>query len=216
MRVIEPLLRLVYPERCAACDAFVLEPGLCGVCAESLYPVPPACPRCAEPLLGPVSTTCFRCRTSPPPFGRVYAAYRYGGELATAIRRWKYGGPHGAGRLDLGRSLAPLLVDTLRKAARETGAELLVPVPLAPGRLRQRGFSQAQVLAGATLRLLTPEERPAGMTSMKHRLTEAAPAGAPTANQVFFGIYSSMQLSRPKIEAISAARIHIPFLIWRQ
>jgi ComF family protein len=48
-----------------------------------------------------------------------------------------------------GRYLAPLMGELLREelAARPVQADLVVPVPLAPGRLRRRGFNQALLLA---------------------------------------------------------------------
>jgi ComF family protein len=70
-----------------------------------------------------------------------------------------------------GRYLAPLMGELLcdALARRPVQAEVVVPVPLAPGRLRQRGFNQAALLAehvrtrlGATLvgDALTRQERP--------------------------------------------------------
>jgi ComF family protein len=48
-----------------------------------------------------------------------------------------------------GRYLAPLMGELLREEleARPVQADLVVPVPLAPGRLRSRGFNQALLLA---------------------------------------------------------------------
>jgi ComF family protein len=143
--VLDALLELVFPERCPACDAPTGgAPGLCAGCAESLYPLGAACPRCAEPEQAPIPVTCFRCLTRPPPFRRVVAPWRYGGELAVALRRAKYGGGGEAGRPELVRPLAAHLAPALVAAAR--GMDRIVPVPLHPRRLRQRGFPQAQRL----------------------------------------------------------------------
>jgi ComF family protein len=136
------LLELLYPERCAACDALCGAPGLCERCAGSLYATSPCCPVCALPEETPRAVTCRRCRRSPPPFAQTVAPWRYGGELAVAIRRMKYGGARG-GLPELARPLAALLAPALPAA----GAEVVVPVPLSPGRLVARGFSQAHLLA---------------------------------------------------------------------
>jgi ComF family protein len=142
-RVIARLLELVYPPRCPACDApRPAADALCGACALSLYPVGVACPRCAEPLAGPVAHLCRRCATAAPPLARAVAAYRYGGQLAVALRRLKY-----QRRADIARDLAPLFAATLRPAAAD--ADLVVPIPLHWTRLSQRGFNQAQLLAVA-------------------------------------------------------------------
>jgi ComF family protein len=135
---------LLFPSACAACDELVAEGrSFCERCAGSLYPIGPACPRCALPTEGAIATECRRCRRVPPPFAAVSAGYRFGGELATAIRRFKYGGKDRSGRRDLARPLASLLGPLL--AARPSC--LVVPVPLSPRRLAERGFSQALELA---------------------------------------------------------------------
>ncbi len=139
---------LLFPEKCPACDALGDgRLGLCDRCAASLYPVGACCPRCALPEEGP-GVLCRRCAKLPPPFERVVAPWRYGGELAVALRRLKFGGPGGGGRGELARPLA-----TLWRGTWPPEADMVAPVPLHPSRLRVRGFGQAQALAEAARRL---------------------------------------------------------------
>jgi ComF family protein len=146
--VIDALLELLYPERCPACDAFTDgRPALCERCAMSLYALGAACPRCAEPETAPTPVPCFRCVRAPPPFARAWVPWRYGGELAAAVRRWKYGGAGGGGRPELSRPLAALAADALAAAALDV--DVIVPVPLHRARRRARGFSQAEALVRA-------------------------------------------------------------------
>src|SRR5262249_51228280 len=140
------MLGLFFPERCPACDALAPAPGLCEGCAVALYPTAPCCPVCALPEESAV--TCRRCRLSPPPFQAVIAPWRYGGELAIALRRFKYGGAGGAGRPELARPLGALLAPALAGL----WVDVVVPVPLHAARLRERGFSQAHALAAAARR----------------------------------------------------------------
>jgi ComF family protein len=68
----------------------------------------------------------------------------YGAQVAVALRNIKYrGAAHACG--PLGRLLTPLL---------RTGGpvDLVVPVPLHPRRLRERGYNQAALLARAAIR----------------------------------------------------------------
>ena len=147
--MIGEILELLYPERCPACDAFTDgRVGLCERCAVSLYPLGPACPRCAEPEAAPVPVVCFRCVRDAPSFARAWVPWRYGGELAVAIRRWKYGGPHASGRPELSRPLAAMAALALAAAALDV--DTIVPVPVHAHRRRERGFSQAERLVGAT------------------------------------------------------------------
>ncbi len=158
---------LIYPDRCPACDAWLppaAVPGLCGTCAVSLYPLGVACPVCAEPQEALVPLRCRPCRRDPPPFRRIVAPWRYGGELAVAVRRMKYGGggstdggarTDGAGgraargRADLLRPLASMLRPTYASLIVEDTIDVVIPVPLYPRRLRDRGFSQAHELLRA-------------------------------------------------------------------
>lgn len=82
---------------------------------------------------------CSMCLSSPPSFQRIDTLYEYGGPLATAILKFKYApAPH----------LAKSLSELLHQASCE-GMDYIIPVPLHPKRLTQRGFNQAALLAKA-------------------------------------------------------------------
>jgi ComF family protein len=155
------VLQLLWPARCAACDAVLGSdaPVMCPLCAPSLVPVSHACRWCALPqLAGPLSGDgcCARCARRAPPFSRALAGFEYGEALAAAIVRMKHGDrPDVAGRL--GRLLAAPLAAALEL---EGGAvDAVVPVPLHARKLRRRGFNQALELAKAALVRL-PVARP--------------------------------------------------------
>src|SRR5262245_24638572 len=97
------MLEWLFRPQCAACGAAMPRPApLCAICAASLVELGPACPRCAEPVgAGPVGAddacegmgpACRRCRDAPLPLERIAAPWRFGGQLATAIRRLKFAG----------------------------------------------------------------------------------------------------------------------------
>src|SRR5262249_56936842 len=74
------------------------------------------------------------------PEGGVVSFGLYGGALATAIRRFKYDD-----RPDLARPLGSLLVlAALHPLAQ---GDVVVPVPLHPRRLTERGYNQAALIA---------------------------------------------------------------------
>jgi ComF family protein len=70
----------------------------------------------------------------------VRAPFAYQGAARTAVLTLKF---------KSGRYLAPLMGELLREhlECRPLQADVVVPVPLAPRRLRQRGFNQAVLLA---------------------------------------------------------------------
>ncbi len=137
------MLDLLFPSRCAACDAAGESP-LCALCAQTLVAVPPGCPVCGAPQdesLLPVlrPRRCPNCRVHPPRFAFASAPYLHGGALADAIHRLKYGG-----REDLAPALGVLF-----EACAIPKSDVLAPIPLHPRRLRQRGYDQAALLARA-------------------------------------------------------------------
>jgi ComF family protein len=135
------LLDWIFQPGCAACDRLVAAgQPLCAGCELSLYDSEGACPRCAEPSGGPLDLLCPRCRAAPPAFAALTAPFRFGGQLAVALRRLKF-----HRRREVARALGPLLAGPLARAA--AGADLIVPVPLHWRRRSARGFNQAQLLA---------------------------------------------------------------------
>jgi ComF family protein len=141
--MLDLALSTLFVPRCSACDERVApDEPLCAACAASLEPLGPACPRCAEPLEAPDPVVCARCRRHPPPFEAVVAPWRYGGELAAALRRMKLSGVPA-----IGRELAPLVAPFLAAAIDAAAIDVVVPVPLHWRRLARRGFNQAQVIA---------------------------------------------------------------------
>ncbi|WP_263144476.1 ComF family protein [Pseudomonas sp. RIT-PI-AD] len=143
---------------CQLCGAQADHPRapICNGCQADLPWLRASCQVCALPL--PVAgQTCGACLKRPPAFARVEAPWRYGFPLDSLITRFKHQAdwPHG-------RLLGELLAEHLRHAFDEhlPRPDLLLPVPLAAGRLRQRGFNQAEMLAGWLAReLALPVER---------------------------------------------------------
>jgi ComF family protein len=143
------LLDFFLPRLCLFCGGVVAESAavaVCGDCEGTIEWVEsPVCPCCG--LIFPVregeDRLCGACRTEPPPFTRARAAAVYEGPVAKAVTRFKFG-----------RQMAylPVMQHWLqipRCAELAADADLLVPVPLHPRRLRHRGFNQALLLAQA-------------------------------------------------------------------
>lgn len=84
---------------------------------------------------------CRRCHERPLPLGAIFAPWLYGGALAEAIVRLKF-----HRRVELARTLAPLIAPVLAAAAQASGATLIAPVPLHWTRRLSRGFDQSRLL----------------------------------------------------------------------
>jgi len=82
-----------------------------------------------------------------------HAVFEYGGAVATAIVRFKY-----AGRSDLAPRFSGIMAAAAALVAPEV--DLVVPVPLHPRRLVERGFDQAALLGAPIARRLGIEHAP--------------------------------------------------------
>jgi len=108
----------------------------------------PFCPSCAATLLP------MRC-----PDAGAMAAFVYVGAVARALGRLKSGR-----RVDLARPLGDLLWRALEPRSRALRGVVVVPVPLHPARLAERGFNQSGLLAGRVARRLGAPLWPSALT----------------------------------------------------
>lgn len=152
---MKPLLRWildsVLPPSCLVCSEPVEADGqFCLACFKRVnFITPPFCACCGvpfgfqQPEVG--DTLCSACRSAPPAYHIARAAIRYDETAKQMILPFKYGD-----RAEAAQNLARLM----RRAgsAMLQDADLLVPVPLHPTRLRQRRYNQAGLLASALAR----------------------------------------------------------------
>lgn len=128
------------PSRCLLClETLTTGDALCSGCSRDLPWIGAHCRRCALPL--PVDGLCGPCQRETPSYDSVSAPLIYGTPVDALLRGLKF-----HDRLDYARTLAGFVADQVRVSAVEMPT-LLVPVPLHPRRLRERGFNQAAQLA---------------------------------------------------------------------
>jgi len=162
--VLDGLLNLFYPEECFVCAEAVSRHRDCGVCphcwerALALRIRPPRCACCGLPFqsfdYGP-DHLCGGCMLELPPYAGARSFGYYTGELGRVIQELKFRGRRGlAGRL------APLLAAAYAETWADGDFDLLAAVPLHPGRKRERGYNQSELLARALARLLDIPCRP--------------------------------------------------------
>jgi ComF family protein len=129
-------LAALCPQRCFACGAASGAQVLCAPCQARLPGVGvPRCPVCGlRTVLGEVCGDCLR---HPPAFDRTQAALDYAFPADRLIQAFKY-----RERLAVGRLLVACMAGLPAPEA-----DLVMPMPLHPERLRARGFNQALELA---------------------------------------------------------------------
>lgn len=129
---------------CLLCDEPALQPHpVCVPCESELPWLDEPCRICALPL--PMDgLLCGQCARRRPAFRQVEAPWHYGFPVDALITRFKHQRSWPLGRLMaqmLGNWLAHRFAEDLPRPA------VLLPVPMAAKRLRQRGYNQAQMLA---------------------------------------------------------------------
>jgi ComF family protein len=125
--------------QCAVCRGWC-RGALCGDCIARHAAIVPRCPRCGLRVAGEVPA-CAACIAEPPPFVRACCAVDYGFPWDRLIGRFKFGG-----EVELAGAWAELLLRALPTQERAAVAGVL-PIPLAPRRLAERGYNQAWEVA---------------------------------------------------------------------
>lgn len=142
--VFAPVIDLIYPPRCPLCgEALAAQEGLCASCwSELVIPGEPACAKCQRPfdnVAATAETICGPCLAAPPLHDGIAAATLYNDPSRRLVLAFKHGR-----RIALAPMLARLMTPRLPEIDESW---LVVPVPLHPRRLWQRGFNQAALLA---------------------------------------------------------------------
>lgn len=127
---------------CLLCQAASGDRLLCAACERELPSTASACPRCA--LAGSSNAECGACIAAAPHYDASRAAFIYAYPVDALIQALKYGG-----ELALAGLFAQKLYQRIGPAA---GVDLIVPLPLHPARLAERGFNQAAEIAKALSR----------------------------------------------------------------
>lgn len=137
---------------------------VCENCLESIHPIDGGlCSICGERLVSPHAyrgehgeAGCGLCQRLEQPFTKAAAYGSYESGLRDLIHMLKYQQVRPAANV-LGRMLAEVMAG-LEPCWAEAHL-LVVPVPLFPGKLRQRGFNQAELIARVALQLAPSRER---------------------------------------------------------
>lgn len=159
------------PGQCAVCHDWPARP-VCDACVVRFAPPTRRCRRCALPVTADAAC-CAECLRRPPPLDACVAACAYVWPWSECIAQFKFQGEAGwAG------TLATLMRNAPGADSALGACGLVLPMPLAPARLSERGFNQALALArklapdrtDATLLLRTRETPPQSGLARAERL----------------------------------------------
>jgi len=134
----------VLPQDCHLCGSASGDSLLCAACTAELPRLPQAlCPRCTLP--SPTGEVCGRCQKHPPHFDRMIAAFPYAFPIDRLVQQLKYGHQ---------LALASWLGEQLAEQCEGIEANLIIPMPLHPERMAERGFNQSVEIARPVARRL--------------------------------------------------------------
>jgi len=150
-----------FGEDCLLCAGRSGPELLCADCAADLPPLPDHCPRCALP--SPCGSLCGTCIASPPHFDGTTALWLYEFPCDRLVQALKY-----RARLALASFFARSLASRPLPES-----DLLIPMPLHPERLGQRGFNQAVEIARSLARRTGLAARPRGARRVVHTAPQA-------------------------------------------
>jgi ComF family protein len=135
--------QILLPQDCLLCQGASGNRLLCEACARELPTSASACPRCAAAGAG--DAECGACLADPPHYDASRAAFVYAYPTDALIQSLKYGGQ---------LALAGLFARELHRRIGHAGrVDLIMPLPLHPRRLAERGFNQAAEIARVLSRL---------------------------------------------------------------
>lgn len=118
--------------------------NICVPCSAYLPILPQCCPQCAQFLpSNKIQTKCGQCLSNPPPFDATYARFPYEAPIIQIIIKLKF--QH---QLSYAQALGEMFMDALPSwYAHQPLPDLIIPIPLHPQRLCERGFNQALEIA---------------------------------------------------------------------
>jgi ComF family protein len=156
-------LDLFFPQRCLGCG----NEGelICPNCLKSLPRImPPVCPRCGKPQSSGI--LCSGCVSRQTEIQGIRSPLRFEGLVREAVHQLKYKNIR-----SLSVPLAMLLSEYLQN--NPLPVQVLVPVPLHPKRLKERGYNQSGLLASELGRLIKIPVVDDCLARLKYRLPQA-------------------------------------------
>ena len=136
----------IFKQNCVLC-ASCIESNIANnhaVCKPCLNDLPwhpkISCPQCGLASSGMV---CGSCLNSPPDFDATISVFSYAYPVDAMMLRYKYGS-----MLNLGSTFGEFLAEkTALDALNHNHVDLIIPMPMHPQRLKERGFNQALEIA---------------------------------------------------------------------
>lgn len=134
---LDNLSNAIFRQNCLLCASPQANiHALCRACLNEL-PLHPSssCPQCG---LASDGSLCGSCISSPPDFDAMQAVFLYAYPIDAMMQRYKYGS-----MLNISQIFGQLLSQKINLGS----VDLIIPMPMHPARIKERGFNQAHEIA---------------------------------------------------------------------
>ncbi len=154
----DALVSVVFPAPCRICESTLDTASrvpVCSRCLESFQRISrPWCACCGRPIISPVvadslQILCRLCRANTYGFDLARSFALYNTPMVRAILLLKH-----EAVAPLGVWFARRIAELIAREPNLMRADVVVPVPLHPARLRERGYNQAELIARPLARQL--------------------------------------------------------------
>ena len=143
---LQTFKRIVFKQNCVLCTQNIenTPPSIHAICRPCLNELPwhpkTSCPQCGLSSKGMV---CGSCLNSAPDFDATHAVFLYAYPIDAMMVRYKYGN-----MLSLSDTFGKFLAErTTLDFLNDNHIDLIIPMPMHPQRLKERGFNQALEIA---------------------------------------------------------------------
>ncbi len=151
----EMFMDVIYPRKCVACEN-VLEMrsyrklrgdeifnGLCNKCRKAVkYVENPVCMKCGKPIQNSEKEYCYDCEKNQHIYDMGIAVFEYCDEIKKAVYRLKYENYKIYGAF-FGEEMAKKYGNVIS----DWNVDAIIPVPIHAGRMKKRGYNQAELIA---------------------------------------------------------------------
>ncbi len=134
---------LLQDRLCRLCDTINQhqDSAICTTCINELPYINQACSRCALPMSNTNSPVCGHCLSLPPSYDVLLSPFEYRFPIDTFITELKFN------QKLYNRQILGKLFSEFITARKTPLPECIIPVPLHPKRLQQRGYNQSLEIA---------------------------------------------------------------------
>ena len=175
-------LDFLFPRFCIGCG----KEGdfICDSCHSSLARIEaPICPRCGKPQTD--SVLCSSCIDWKADIDAIRSPFRFEGSMRKAVHEFKYRNLRA-----IAGQLAHFLDDYLIN--NPISYDVIVPVPLHPKRIRERGYNQAWLLANELSRLTGIPVNATSLVRCIYNMQQAKTRNVEERRQNVIGIFSCL------------------------